>query len=101
MTDLLSNIVFSGFLIIVAGITASLQPDGGIMGFFYVISNIIAIPKLGAGTTLSIVVCSQVIMACIIDHCGVFDSSPQRNYSLGRILGSIGLVFFVFIIARY
>ncbi|CAO3597142.1 unnamed protein product [Absidia cylindrospora] len=154
--DLLSNIVFSGFLIIVAGITLALQagcnatltryggrsfssvisflfgsfccliffgidigglhtplPDtqnlisapgyawlGGIMGFIYVMSNIISLPRLGAGTTLSIFVCSQVIMACIIDHFGLV-GDPQRDYSLGRILGSIGLVFFVFVIARF
>lgn len=40
-------------------------------------------------------------MACIIDHIGLFDNTPQRTYSVGRILGSIGLVFFVFIIARF
>ncbi|ORX62135.1 hypothetical protein DM01DRAFT_1403834 [Hesseltinella vesiculosa] len=156
MGDLLSNVVFSGFLLILAGITLALQSGanatlnryggrsfaavisfvfgtlasliffavdvgghftpapnadaikaapayawlGGLLGFIYVTSNIFSIPRLGAGTTLSIFVCSQVIMACVIDHLGVI-GDPQRTYSTWRILASFGLVFFVFIIARF
>ncbi|KAI8061450.1 hypothetical protein BC940DRAFT_310371 [Gongronella butleri] len=156
MADLLSNVIFSGFLLILAGITLALQagcnamltryggrsfsavvsffvgtlvcliffgidvgvlgtpmPDlatvraapgyvwlGGVMGFIYVSSNIYAVPRLGAGTTLSIFVCAQVIMACLIDNFGLV-GDPQRTYTTWRILASIGLVFFVFVIARF
>ena len=34
---------------------------GGFCGFFYVASNIIAVPRLGVGTSLALFVCSQVI----------------------------------------
>ncbi|CAO3617806.1 unnamed protein product [Cunninghamella echinulata] len=157
MSDLLSNVIFSGFLIISAGVTLALQAGcnasfskngggrsfssvmsffvgtlcclvffgidigaihtplpnhenlssapkyafiGGVMGFIYVMSNIISLPRLGAGTTLSIFVCSQVIMACIVDHFGLVDIQ-ERAYTTWRILASLGLVFFVFIIAHF
>ncbi|KAI7847452.1 hypothetical protein BDC45DRAFT_354250 [Circinella umbellata] len=73
---------------------------GGIMGAYYIFANLIAIPKLGAATSLSIFVCSQVIMACIIDHGGLL-GVEQRDYSTWRILASFGLVFCVFVISRY
>ncbi|CAO3626541.1 unnamed protein product [Cunninghamella blakesleeana] len=157
MSDLLTNVIFSGFLIISAGVTLATQagcnasfskngggrsfssvmsffigtlccliffgidvgatgtplPDlhkldfapkyafiGGIMGFIYVMSNIISLPRLGAGTTLSIFVCSQVIMACIVDNFALV-GVQERAYSTWRILASLGLVFFVFIIAHF
>ncbi|KAI8983467.1 hypothetical protein BDB01DRAFT_124971 [Pilobolus umbonatus] len=44
---------------------------GGILGAYYVIINILTVPRLGAATVLSVFVCSQVIMACIIDNYGL------------------------------
>ncbi|ORZ01223.1 hypothetical protein BCR43DRAFT_486575 [Syncephalastrum racemosum] len=154
-TDLLSNIVFSGFLIIVGGFCLALQagvnsalaryggrtfspcisfgsglicciiffaidvtalhthlPDarlkdapgyawiGGFLGAFYVFTNLVAIPRLGAATSLSIFVCAQVIMACVIDHAGLV-GVEERVYSKWRILASFGLIFSVMVIARY
>ncbi|KAL1932033.1 hypothetical protein VTP01DRAFT_9089 [Rhizomucor pusillus] len=155
MVDLLSNIVFSGFLLITAGCCLALQAGcnarlakhggrtfspvmsfatglictsvffaidvtalhtplptraildapgyawiGGLLGAFYVFSNLIAIPRLGAATSLSIFVCSQVIMACIIDHAGIVGVN-HREYTVWRILASFGMIFCVFIIARF
>lgn len=33
---------------------------GGALGTYYIIINILIVPKLGAGTVLSIFVCAQV-----------------------------------------
>ncbi|KAI8140559.1 hypothetical protein BJV82DRAFT_623076 [Fennellomyces sp. T-0311] len=73
---------------------------GGLMGAYYVFANLISIPKLGAATSLSIFVCSQVIVACLIDHAGLV-GVEQRDYSKWRILASFGLIFCVFVIARF
>lgn len=104
------------------------------LGAFYVFSNLVALPRLGAATSLSIFVCSQVrtliviprgfldppppaflsciakteflyiryqvIMACIIDHTGAVGVT-QRDYTPWRILASFGMIFCVFIIARF
>ncbi|KAI8890740.1 hypothetical protein K501DRAFT_328323 [Backusella circina FSU 941] len=73
---------------------------GGICGFFYVMSNIFSIPRLGAGTTLSLFVCAQVITACLIDNWGLV-GVEQRAYTTWRILASLGIVFCVGVITRF
>ncbi|KAI8366653.1 uncharacterized protein BYT42DRAFT_587397 [Radiomyces spectabilis] len=155
MSDLLSNPIFSGFLLVTAGCTLALQagcnatltryggrsfsgvmsfstgviccliffaidinalhtplPDetlksapgyawiGGILGCYYVITNILTIPRLGAATTLALFVCAQIIMASIIDNWGLL-GVPERPYTKWRILASFGLVGCVGVISRY
>ncbi|KAL0080360.1 hypothetical protein J3Q64DRAFT_1759678 [Phycomyces blakesleeanus] len=73
---------------------------GGILGAYYVITNILTVRRLGAATTLSIFVCSLVIMACIIDNWGLL-GVEVRKYSIARIFASLGLVLFVAIITRF
>lgn len=36
--------------------------QGGFCGFFYVASNILAVPRLGVGTSLALFVCAQVLL---------------------------------------
>ncbi|CEP17886.1 hypothetical protein [Parasitella parasitica] len=113
-TDLLDNQIFSGFLLVAAGCTLALQSDvgalgtplpsenlkGGICGFFYVASNILAVPKLGVGTSLALFVCAQVITACIVDNWGLV-GVEVRPYSTWRILASLGAVFCVGVITKF
>ncbi|KAI8376355.1 uncharacterized protein BYT42DRAFT_574305 [Radiomyces spectabilis] len=73
---------------------------GGILGAYYVIINILTVARLGAGTVLSIFVCAQVIMACIIDHFGLVGVA-KRRYTLWRMLASLGLIGCVAVIARF
>ncbi|KAI8876724.1 DUF606-domain-containing protein [Backusella circina FSU 941] len=73
---------------------------GGILGAYYVIVNIMTVPRLGTATVLSIFVCAQIIMACVIDHFGLVGVA-QRTYTVWRILASIGLVGCVVIIAIF
>ncbi|GAA5809914.1 hypothetical protein MFLAVUS_003329 [Mucor flavus] len=72
---------------------------GGTVGFFYVLSNILAVPRLGVGTSLALFVCAQVITACIIDNWGLV-GVEARPYTTWRILASIGSVFCVVVITR-
>ncbi|KAG1123913.1 hypothetical protein G6F42_010109 [Rhizopus arrhizus] len=123
MTDLLDNPIFSGFLLILAGVAIAFQavdvtvgntplPNdrvrtapwfawiGGILGAYYVIINILTVPRLGAATVLSIFVCAQIIMACLIDHFALVGVA-KRTYTVWRILASFGLVGCVVVIAKF
>ncbi|KAI8068659.1 hypothetical protein BC940DRAFT_298743 [Gongronella butleri] len=73
---------------------------GGILGSYYVIINVLTVPKLGAATVLSIFVCSQVISACVIDHFGLLGVA-KRKYTIWRILASFGLVGCVAVITIF
>ncbi|KAI9472361.1 MAG: hypothetical protein EXX96DRAFT_583781 [Benjaminiella poitrasii] len=73
---------------------------GGILGTYYVVINILTVPRLGAATVLSVFVCAQIIMACIIDHFGLV-GVVQRTYTLWRILASLGLVGCVIVISKF
>ncbi|CEP12635.1 hypothetical protein [Parasitella parasitica] len=73
---------------------------GGILGAYYVIINILTVPRLGAATVLSIFVCAQIIMACLIDHFALVGVA-KRTYSVWRILASLGLVGCVVVIAKF
>lgn len=153
--DLLSNPIFSGFLLIVAGCALAIQAGananlnkyggrsfatvisfltglivvllffvidvtalrtplpnsnlkeapwyawiGGICGGYYVIINVLTVPRLGTATVLSIFVCAQIIFASIIDHFGLLGVA-QRDYTVWRILASLGLVGCVVVIAKF
>ncbi|GAA5796625.1 hypothetical protein HPULCUR_001998 [Helicostylum pulchrum] len=107
MQTLLDNPIFSGFLLIMAGIAIAFQAAapwyawiGGILGAYYVIINILTVPRLGAATVLSIFVCAQIIMACLIDHFALVGVA-KRTYTVWRILASLGLVGCVVVIAKF
>jgi transporter family-2 protein len=44
---------------------------GGVLGAYYVIVNIIFALKLGAGTAVSVFVCSQLAMSIVLDLTGL------------------------------
>ncbi|KAL1935069.1 hypothetical protein VTP01DRAFT_4209 [Rhizomucor pusillus] len=73
---------------------------GGALGTYYIIINILIVPKLGAGTVLSIFVCAQVLMACVMDHFGI-TGIPKRKFSVWRILASLGLIGCVAVITLF
>lgn len=73
---------------------------GGVIGAIFVIITILAIPKLGAGTTSAIIVCAQLVFSCIIDNFSLF-GIPHRQYTIWRGLATIGLIGCVGIIAKF
>ncbi|KAL7315249.1 hypothetical protein PS15m_006721 [Mucor circinelloides] len=73
---------------------------GGFCGFFYVASNILAVPRLGVGTSLALFVCAQVITACLVDNWGLV-GVEVRPYTTWRILASLGAIFCVFVITKF
>ncbi|KAI8356162.1 hypothetical protein BD560DRAFT_406720 [Blakeslea trispora] len=73
---------------------------GGVFGAYYVIINILTVPRLGAATVLSIFVCAQIIMACIIDHFALV-GVKKRPFTIWRILGCLGLIGCVVVISKF
>ncbi|GAB5591639.1 hypothetical protein Unana1_06539 [Umbelopsis nana] len=73
---------------------------GGICGGYYVIINVLTVPRLGTATVLSIFVCAQVIFASLMDHFALFGVA-QRDYTVWRILASLGMVGCVVVIAKF
>jgi transporter family-2 protein len=73
---------------------------GGVIGALFVIINILTIPKLGAGTTSAIIVCSQLVFSCIIDNFQFFGIA-YRTYTLWRGLATVGLIGCVAAIAKF
>lgn len=65
---------------------------GGILGAFFVIVNVLAVPKIGVAATLIAVTVGQILLSAIIDHFGFFGG--QRYPLDGRKLIALALLFF-------
>ena len=50
---------------------------GGLYGAFLVLASAWATPKLGAGTTLVVIVASQVTLGVVLDHFGILGLEPH------------------------
>ncbi|KAF9970545.1 hypothetical protein BGZ73_006732 [Actinomortierella ambigua] len=74
---------------------------GGILGACFVIITILAIPKVGAGTTTAIIVSSKLIMGCVIDHFQLLGVSMHRKYTIWRMLATVLLVGCTVVIAKF
>jgi bacterial/archaeal transporter family-2 protein len=48
------------------------QLVGGLLGAFFVIVQVLVVPKIGVSTTLIAVVVGQIILGAVIDHFGFF-----------------------------
>ncbi|KAF9938430.1 hypothetical protein BGZ75_003077 [Mortierella antarctica] len=73
---------------------------GGVLGAIFVIITILALPKLGAGTTTAIIVCTQLVFSCVIDNFHLF-GIPFRQYSPWRGIATVGLIGCVGVIAKF
>ena len=59
---------------------------GGVYGAFLVLASAWATPKLGAGTTLVVIVASQVALGVVLDHLGAL-GLEHHPLSLMRLAG--------------
>jgi bacterial/archaeal transporter family-2 protein len=48
------------------------QLTGGLLGAFYVVVQVIVVPKIGVSASLMAVIAGQIILGAIIDHYGFF-----------------------------
>lgn len=72
---------------------------GGVLGAFYVVTMVLAAPRLGAATTIALVVAAQMITSVALDQIGAF-GLPVRNASPGRLAGAALIAVGVVMIRR-
>ena len=73
---------------------------GGFMGATYLISVVIATPKLGAGTLMALVIAAQVVVAVALDHYALF-GLDRHPASWGRIAGVALFCVGAFLIQKF
>lgn len=72
---------------------------GGVFGAIFVLGTLIAAPRLGATTTMGLIVAGQLMSSLVFDHFGLL-GFPQHTMSPMRILGVILLIVGVFLIRK-
>ncbi|PFH28954.1 transporter family-2 protein [Burkholderia sp. JKS000303] len=70
---------------------------GGFFGALFIGVAILMVPRLGAATTLALVVVGQMVGALILDQFGLF-GTPQHPVSVIRIAGAACLILGVVLI---
>jgi transporter family-2 protein len=73
---------------------------GGLLGAIYVTTIIIAFPKLGAATTLSLVIAGQLVFAVIFDHFGWLGFAV-KHINMYRILGVAMIIGGVLLVRKF
>jgi transporter family-2 protein len=73
---------------------------GGFLGAFYVAVSIVVIPRVGAATTVALVVTGQMISALVLDQFG-FLNVPVHKASVLRLLGTALVVAGVVLIQKF
>ena len=73
---------------------------GGLLGAFYVFASVILTPRLGAATTVALILTGQVLASIAIDHFGLFRLASQEATPL-RLLGALLIVAGVFFVQRF
>jgi bacterial/archaeal transporter family-2 protein len=73
------------------------QLIGGLLGAFFVIVQVLVVPKIGVSTTLIAVIVGQIILGAVIDHFGLFGGNrlPIDKQKM------IAIVFLLFSIILY
>ena len=72
---------------------------GGLLGAFYVFASVILTPRLGAATTVALILTGQVLASIAIDHVGLFRDAQEATPL--RLLGAILIVAGVFFVQRF
>lgn len=67
------------------------QLIGGFLGAFFVLIQVLVVPKIGISTTFLAVIVGQIVLSVIIDHFGLV-GAERRPVNLNK-LGAILLMF--------
>jgi transporter family-2 protein len=81
------------------GASASLSWAGGAFGVIYIAIAVAILPRLGAATTLALVLTGQMLASVVIDHFGLF-GVPRHPADLSRVAGMLLLGGGVALISR-
>lgn len=68
------------------------QLIGGILGAFFIIVQVLVVPKIGVSTTLLAIIVGQIILSVVIDHFGLF-GAERRPVDMNKI-AAVVLMFF-------
>jgi transporter family-2 protein len=74
--------------------------SGGLLGACFVLASIILTPRLGAATTIGLVLTGQVVASMVIDHFGLIEL-PVHEASTPRIRGALLIVAGVVLVQRF
>jgi transporter family-2 protein len=71
------------------------QLIGGLLGSFYVMIQVIVVPKIGVSTSLVAVIVGQLILGAVIDHFGLFGGNrfPINTQKMIAILLMLSSLF--------
>lgn len=72
---------------------------GGLLGAFYMFVAVIAMPRIGVGNTMILIIAGQLVLAVILDHFGVF--GPVDPITPTRIVGIVLMCIGVYIIKKF
>ncbi len=73
---------------------------GGLLGAFYVLASIVLTPRLGAATTVGLVLAGQMVSSIAIDHFGLLRLEAQEAI-LPRLLGALLILVGVVLVQRF
>ena len=73
---------------------------GGLLGAFFVLASIILTPRLGAATTIGLILTGQVLASIVIDQFGLIQV-PVHEASFPRIIGALLIVAGVVMVQRF
>ncbi len=73
---------------------------GGLLGAFFVLASIVLTPRLGAATTIGLILTGQIMASIAIDHFGLI-RVPVHEATLPRILGAGLIVAGVIVVQRF
>jgi transporter family-2 protein len=73
---------------------------GGALGATYVLLSIVLLPRIGAATTVGLIVAGQMVTALVLDHYGLLNV-PVHRISVVRVLGAILVIAGVGLIQKF
>lgn len=73
---------------------------GGLLGAFFVTTTIFAVPQLGPGLMIALIVTGQMLAALVIDHTG-FMLPEAHPMNWGRVIGAVFMIFGVVLIKKF
>ena len=73
---------------------------GGLLGAFYVLATIVLVPRVGAATTVGLILVGQVIASLVIDHFGLI-RVPIHELNPQRVIGAALIVLGVALVQRF
>jgi bacterial/archaeal transporter family-2 protein len=73
---------------------------GGLIATFYIIAVVTITPRLGVGSTVSLILIGQLCAGLLLDHLGAFNN-PQHSFTLLRAVGLSMMIGGIVLITKF